>query len=105
MGGATDTFDRITILYGKNSGEVMRTHTLHQDGSLFKEVDVVAHMVPAPMPTADKRPSADRGHSSPKKVRPNNRMRVVLDAIIYLYGQMDYGRHNYKGLELLHCKF
>jgi hypothetical protein len=55
MGGGTDSFDRITILYGKNSGDVTRTHTLHQDGSLFKEVDVVAHMVPAPMLTADKR--------------------------------------------------
>ncbi|KAL4792786.1 hypothetical protein BDV19DRAFT_391755 [Aspergillus venezuelensis] len=55
VGGATESFDKVSILYGKNPREILRVHTLHQDGALFTVEDTQAFLAIAPIPEADER--------------------------------------------------
>ncbi|KAL4966908.1 uncharacterized protein BDV14DRAFT_198373 [Aspergillus stella-maris] len=52
VGGAKDSFEKISIMYGKDPGEISSTYTLHQDKGLFNR-DLQAFLIRAPMPEPD----------------------------------------------------
>jgi hypothetical protein len=54
VGGATSSYDRISIHYGKNPNDISRTCIKYQDGSLFKK-PFQAMLVQFPMPEPEER--------------------------------------------------